>query len=224
MATDPLNCSCWAEWHRCYKDASPTLNTIRRAFTSLLRWAYSDPSKMADFGDALACYTYDNSPDANNIIEIAPDTMADPGDAEILPSIAISLGDGVAFQSPSMQPYLNESPDTSTTELATIASTTLNIKCRDKDASVCCLMTDLCALFLFALTERLFNTWSWLRVYSLQQQTEPKKTNAQGQDDTHWYESVLTIKLEYEYRVFTARESKRLKDFTLAAEPESRLI
>lgn len=224
MATEPLNCRCWEEWHRCYKDASPTLNTLRRAFTSLIRWAYSDPNRMADFGEALACYTYDLDDGANNLVEISPDTIADPGDAEILPSITISLGEGVSFQPPAMQPYINESFDTSTTELATVASTNLTITCRDKDASVCCLMSDLCAFFLFAITERLFNTWSWIRVYELQGQTEPKKATAQGQDDTHWYESTVTIKLEYEYRVFTARESKRLKDFSLDATPDSRLI
>lgn len=220
MASDSkLNCTCWQDWHRCYKDASPTLNTIRRAFTSLLRWAYSDPSKMADFGDALGCYTYNNEPGANNIITIASDTAAHPGETELFPGIYVSLGEGVSFQSPSMQPYLNESPDTSTTELATIASTNITIRCLDKDPSICCLMADLCAMFLFAMTERLFNTWSWLRIYSLQNQTEPTKKTGEGNDDTHWYESTLTFKMEYEYRVFTARESKRLKDFSLESTP-----
>lgn len=215
MAADLLNCTCWEEWHRCYKDASPSLNTLRRAFTALLRWAYSDPNKMADYGEALACYAYNPDPDANNIISINPGSTVDPGDTENIPGILVSFDDGITFQQAGMQPYLNESKDTSTTELANLASTTLTVLCRDKDADVCCMMADLCALFLFALTERLFDTWHWLRIYNLAGQTEPKITKGSGEDDTQWYESKLTIKIEYEYRAFIARESKRLKDFSL---------
>lgn len=220
MAANLNDCSCWQDWHRCYKDASPSLNTLRRAFTALIRWAYSDPSKMADYGDALACYTY--KPGSNkNPLSINPGSTIDPGDTQNVPGILISLGQGVQYEKVGMLPYLNESPDTASTELVNIASTTLTILCRDKDADVCCMMADLCTLFLFALTERLFNTWSWLRTYELQGQTEPKITQTEGaQDDTKWYESTVTIKLEYEYRVFLARESKRLKDFTLEADSE----
>lgn len=216
MAADSkLNCTCWKDWHRCYKDASPTLNTLRRAFTALLRWAYSSPEKMADFSEELACYSYDSTPGADNRLTISPETNFDPGDSELIPGIYISLGEGVSYQMPAMQPYLNESPDTSTTELATMASTSITIKCLDKDAHISCLMADMCAMFLFAMTERLFDTWSWLRNYQLQAQSEPTKKTAEGNDDTHWYESTLVFKIEYEYRVFTARESKRLKDFSV---------
>jgi hypothetical protein len=170
---------------------------------------------MADFGEELECYSYDSTPGADNRLTISPETIFDPGDSELIPGIYISLGDGVAYQLPAMQPYLNEAPDTSTTELATMASTTITIKCLDKDAHVSCLMADMCAMFLFAMTERLFNTWSWLRNYQLQAQSEPVKKTSEGNDDTHWYESSVVFKIEYEYRVFTARESKRLKDFSV---------
>lgn len=170
---------------------------------------------MADYGEALACYTYKGDSESN-IINISPSSIIDPGDTQNVPGILISLGNGVQYTHPSMQPYINESPDTSAVSLTSLASTTLTVLCRDRDADVCCMMADLCTMFLFALTERLFNTWSWLRIYQIQSQTEPKITQAEGsQDDTKWYESTLTIKIEYEYSVFTARESKRLKDFSL---------
>ena len=216
MAADSkLNCTCWKDWHRCYKDASPTLNTLRRAFTSLIRWAYSSPEKMADFSEELACYSYDNTPGADNRLTISPETNFDPGDSELVPGIYISLGQGVSYQAPSMQPYVNESLDTASTELSTLASTTITVKCLDKDAHISCLMADMCTMFLFAMTERLHDTWSWLRIYQLQGQSEPVKKSSEGNDDTHWYESSVVFKIEYEYRVFTARESKRLKDFSV---------
>ena len=49
--------------------------------------------------------------------------------------------------------------------------------------------------------------WSWLNFNAI----EPKGSG--GNDDTHWYESTLVFKIEYEYRVFTARESKKIKGF-----------
>lgn len=196
------------------------MNTLRRAFTSLVRWAFSDPSKMADYGEALECYTYKGA-GADNTLNIAPSSTIDPGDTQNVPGILISLGQGVQYTHPAMQPYINEAPDTSEISLTSIASADITILCRDKDADVCCMMGDLCTLFLFAMTERLYNTWSWLRTYQIQGQTEPKITQAEGgTDDTKWYESTITIKIEYEYSVFTARESKRMKDFSLEAEGE----
>ena len=94
---------------------------------------------------------------------------------------------------------------------------------RDFDADICCAMGDLCAMFLFAMYERLMDTWSWLKVYRLVSQSEPKITSKSDTDTTKWYESTVTFHLEYDYRVFVGRESKRMKDFSIDTTPADSL-
>ena len=216
------DCTCWSEWHRCFHDASPSLNTLRRAFTSLIRWAFMDPDKMADYGDVLGCYAYTPGSTTNRL-EIAPSSVINPGNTQNVPGILISFQNGVTYNPVAVSPEINESEDTGSTEFISLASTELTILCRDFDADICCAMGDLCAMFLFAMYERLMDTWSWLKIYRLVSQSEPKITSKSDTDTTKWYESTVTFHLEYDYRVFVGRESKRMKDFSIDTTPADSL-
>jgi hypothetical protein len=84
------------------------------------------------------------------------------------------------------------------------------------------MMSDYLILFLAALEARLRETFGWLMDYKPVNQTEPTMTQkAQSDNTTRWYESVVTLDIAYSYSVFVARESKRLKDFTMEARVDS---
>lgn len=215
MATDLIgHCKCWADWYRCYNDAPPTLNTLRRAFTALIRWAFTKPENMGGgLGELLKCYTYSST--GKSKITISPVSVKDPGDTEQVPGIFISLDEGVKYAKPGMNTLLSESEDTATRYHVTQATTKVTITCKDFDADICCTMADVVVMFLFAITERLFRTWRWLRIYDLESQTEPKLTTKSESDTTKWYESKVTFNIVYDYNVLVTEDSKRLKDYSL---------
>lgn len=214
MATDLIHCKDWEDWVRCFNGAPPTLNTLRRAFTALLRWAFTKPENMGDLGEALACYSYDDDPNKSGI-KISPLSVKDPGDTETFPGIYVSLDDGVKYSKAGMNPEMYISPDMATKFNVMQASTKVVISCRARDADISCSIADLVVMFLFALTERLFSTWGWLRVYDIEAQTEPKLTSKSETDTTKWYETKVTINVAYDYTVLVSRDSKRLKDYTV---------
>lgn len=208
------NCTCYEQWHRCFKDSSPSMSTLRRAFTLLARWAFSSKKNMADYGDILECYTYDATSDSNKL-SINPGSVVDPGDAQNVPGILVSIPEGIKYNKVAMQPEIHISPDTSTTTQVALAEAQIVFLIRDYDADICSYMGDLIALFLFAMRTRLFNTWNWLSDFDLEMQTEPKITTKDETEATQWYESKVVFKLVFNYSVFVGRESKRLKDYTL---------
>lgn len=214
MAADITYCKDWEDWKRCFNGAPPTLNTLRRAFTALLRWAFTKPENMGDLGEALACYSYSDD-DTKSGIKISPLSVKDPGDTETFPGIYVSLDEGVKYSKVGMNPELTMSKDTATTVNVMQASTKVVISCLARDADISCSIADLVVMFLFALTERLFYTWGWLRVYELESQTEPKLNSKSETDTTKWYETKVTINVAYDYTVLVSRESKRLKDYSL---------
>lgn len=214
LITKIPTCTCFDEWFRCFREAPPSLNTLRRAFTALLRFAYSDVSRFDGYSDALSCLTYSDEA-KNSKLTIKPSTTNDPGDTEDIPGIVISLEEGVKYDQVGMSPIARESEDTANWQQSLLATTNINIISRNYDADVCCVMSDINALFLFSLYQRLFETWNWLRDYSLVTQTEPKMAQTAEEDPTKWYESRVVVKLAFEYNTFTARESKRLKDFSV---------
>jgi hypothetical protein len=84
------------------------------------------------------------------------------------------------------------------------------------------MMADYLVLFLAAIEPRLRETFGWLMDYKPLNQTEPSLTQkAQSDTTTKWYEAVVTMDIAYSYSVFVARESKRLKDFTMEARVDS---
>lgn len=190
------------------------MSTLRRAFTLLARWAFSSKKNMADYGDILGCYVYDQTSNTNKL-SINPGSVVDPGDAQNVPGILVSIPEGIKYNKAGMQPVSFISPDTSTTTQVALAETQIVFLIRDYDADICSYMGDLIAMFLFAIKYRLFETWSWLNEFDLEIQTEPKITTKDETEATQWYESKVVFKLVYSYSVFVARESKRLKDYTL---------
>ena len=169
---------------------------------------------MADYGDILECYTYDATSDSNKL-SINPGSVVDPGNAQNVPGILVSIPEGIKYNKVAMQPDSFMSPDTSTSTLTSIAETQIVFLIRDYDSDICSYMADLIALFLFAMKYKLFETWGWLNEFDLEMQTEPKITTKDETEATQWYESKVVFKLVFNYSVFVGRESKRLKDYTL---------
>lgn len=212
-------CSSLDRWCDCVRGASPSLHDLRRIFTLLLQYLFSDSSRLAEYSEALECRTYDS--DKNNTkISISPTTVVDPGDTENIPGILVQAGDdGMQFEPAGLTSDVNESTDYASHEEVWKTTVQMQFVCRDKDADVAGIMSDAVMLFLVALRPKLFRTLSWLREFDPVSVTEPKiaKNELDDTSTDRWYESVASVKITAEYRVYVAEESRRLKDFSLYA-------
>lgn len=215
----PTTCKSLADWQRCYADASPSLNTFRRTFTALLRWAFSQTNRIDGFKDAIGCLTWSEN-EGKDQIYISSGSSADPGDTEQVPGIIISCDkQGVALNRPWINSKGAESPDTSSHNRVYVGKVTMQFTCMHFDADVACIMADYVLLFITALEQVIKETFLWLLDYKPVNQTEPTLTQkVQTEGASKWYESVVSLELDYEYAVFLARESKRLKDFELVVD------
>jgi hypothetical protein len=188
-----------------------------------LRWAFANVDNTDGFAEALKCMTWSADGDVSQI-QIQPGSVQDPGDTMQVPSIMVSCGqEGIQMKPYAMSSETHISPDTSSHQRVWSATANMTIVCRAWDADVACIMSDFVLMFLTAMEPKLRATFGWLREYKPVNQTEPALTNAvQAEDATKWYESKVVIELEYVYSVFVALESKRLKDFSVDAEPRQR--
>lgn len=220
----PLNCPSLDAWSRCYASAPPTLNTLRRAFTALVRWAFSSSTREDGFAEELGCLAWDEDPTKSQL-QIQAASVMDPGDTEQVPGILISCGkEGVSYERPAISSKGTESPDTAAHYRNYTSNVKLQFVCKAFDADVACIMSDYLILFLAAIEQRLRETFGWLLDYKPLNQTEPAMTQkTQSDTTTRWYESVVVLDLTYVYSVFVARESKRLKDFTVEPSVPSRI-
>lgn len=219
----PLDCPDLETWRRCYADASPSLNTLRRTFTALLRWAFANVDNTDGFKEALKCMTWSPNGEESQL-QIQPGSVQDPGDTAQVPSIMVSCGqEGVQLKPYAMSPEVRVSPDTSSHQRVWSATVNITIVCRAWDADVACIMSDFVLMFLTAMEPKLRSTFGWLREYKPINQTEPVLASAvQTEDATKWYESKVTMELEYTYSVFVALESKRLKDYSVETLPATK--
>lgn len=214
----PMHCPSLEAWERCYMGAPPTLNTLRRTFTALVRWAFSNAANTDGFADALGCLTWSEGNDSQ--ITIKPASVNDPGNTEVVPGIIISCGkEGISYSRVGISSVGAESPDTASHYRNRIAKVKMQFVCNAYDADVACYMSDYLMLFLSAMEPKLRETFGWLLDYDPSNQTEPTLTQ-KVQGDTKWYESVVVVDIAYVFSVFVSRESKRLKDFTMEAIPE----
>lgn len=207
---------------RCFDKTPPTLNTLRRAFTVLTRWAFSSPEQFGGYEDILNCLTYNEDPKESKI-SIQPGSAQDPGDTQNIPGILIQSEQGLKFEMVGISPLSSMSEDTSRYTNSCLVHTNIKFLCRHKDADICCAMGDLITLFMFALHPRFFEIWGWLRKLDLVSQSEPAMQTHPSDSSVKWYESSVVISLIYEYNVFGARESKRLKDYTINVTGQSGL-
>lgn len=220
----PLTCPTLDDWERCYTGAPPTLNTLRRTFTVLTRWAFSSKTRNDGFAEELGCLTWDEDPSKSQL-KIGAASVLDPGDTEQVPGILISCGkEGVSYERPGISSKGAESPDTAAQYRNYIATAKVQFVCKAFDADVACMMADYLVLFLSAIEPRLRETFGWLLDYRPLNQTEPTLTQkSQSDSTTKWYEAIVTMDIAYSYSVFVSRESKRLKDFTIEPEVGSRI-
>lgn len=216
----PMDCPTLDVWRRCYEAAPPNLNTLRRAFTALVRWAFSNTDNTDGYAEALKCLTW-SADGSKSQLQIQPGSVQDPGDTLQVPAVLISCGqEGIQLQPYALNSHADESPDTASHRRVWSAKVNMTFACRAWDADVACLMADFVLMFLTAMEPKLRRTFGWLTDYKPVSQTEPVMTSVtQTEDATKWYESKVVMELTYTYSVFVAEESKRLKDFTVAATP-----
>lgn len=214
----PTSCETLAEWQRCYTAAPPSLNTLRRAFTALTRWAFSEHTNKGGFAEELGCLVWTNGPDSE--LTISPASIVDPGDTEHVPGVTVSCSqEGVTYDRLGLSATVQESPDTALHFREYTAQTKLQFVCSAFDADTACIMADYLMLFLTAIEQKLKETFSWLLEYKPQVQTEPKLSQqSQAENSMKWYEATVIFDLAYLYSVTVARESKRLKDFSVEAD------
>lgn len=208
----PTKCATIEDWKLCYTEASPSLNTLRRAFTALLCWAFEHPQNMDGFEEALGCLTWDKD-NAITELTIQPGSAIDPGDTENVPGIIVSCGkDGVRYTRPYNDALSALSPDTSAGTLTYIAEVNVEVLCRNNDADIACVMADYVMLFLSAVGPLLRRTFRWFLDYTPVSQTEPVSVSKSESDPTaRWYETTVTFKIEYSYDISIFEESQRLK-------------
>lgn len=208
--TCPVNI---AEWSDCYCAAPPTLSSIRGGFTTLLRYFFSNSNNFADNKEILGCMEYSEDPKESKL-QINAAGAFDPYDTNNIPGITISLGDGVEFNTPAINPTYISSRDFARETTVSLGTANIQITCRDKNADISCAMADACLLFCTAIRKTLFNTWGWLKEYRIIKQTEPKLNKISEESNLQWYDSSLVIQIVYQYSIDIEIESKRLKDFS----------
>lgn len=215
-----VDCPSLDAWRTCFIDSPPSMNTLRYAFTTLLKWAYANSSNKDGFEDALGCLVYDNDP-AKSQITIQPASALDPGNTEHVPGILVSCDQGIQFDRQWLSSEGVSSPDFSSNERLWLAKVSLKFVCRHYDADIACTMSDFVTMFLTAIEPVLYETFNWILDYKPAAQTEPTLTQkSQTEDATKWYESTVSFSMTYRYSVFVARESKRLKDYGLFTTPK----
>lgn len=203
------------EWRDCFCNTPPTLNNIRKGFTTLARYCFSNPEHYADNADILGCMKYSDEPGESDLSIIAKGAQ-DPSNTEIIPGIFISLGDTVQYDPYYVGPYVNASFDTARVTSSLMATANIQIKCSHKNADVSCAMADMCMLFFMAAVPHIKNAWSWVSQINIKGQTEPKLQQFSESDTSNkYYDSVLAIQLIYQYSINIDTESKRLKAYTL---------
>jgi hypothetical protein len=215
-----VDCPSLDAWRTCFIDAPPSMNTLRHAFTTLLKWAYANAVNKDSFSDALGCLVFDTDPSKSQI-SIQSSSALDPGDTENVPGIIVSCDQGIKFERQWISSEGAASPDFASNERLWLAHASIKFVCRHYDADVACMMSDFTTMFLTAMEPVLYETFNWILDYKPAAQTEPTITQkTQTEDAAKWYESTVNFELNYRYSVFVARESKRLKDFSLVAKPK----
>lgn len=216
------DCQTLLDWKECMECASPTLNSLRGAFTAILRVAFSDASRLPE---ELGCLLY-NSDDSKSELYISAGSEMDPGDTEQVPGLIISMGEeGVALEKIGVDTVGRHSSDMSSRTATYMANVTVKILCRHTDADVACMLSDYVMLYLTAMEDKFRNSVGWLKDYSMLAQTEPKlASSGQEGSSAKWHESTVALRLKYEYSIFIAEESKRLKDFSMDLTPEPLII
>lgn len=216
------DCASIEDWLSCYRNSAPTLNNLRGAFTAIMRIAFSDAKRMNGSADDLACLLYSDVSGESELY-IHASSVQDPSDTEQVPGIIISLGDvGVELDRVSWDTTGAYTKDFSARTVNYVASVNVVITCRHANADVACMMSDYALLYMIVMEDKFRDSKGWVRDYMVRGQTEPKLTSISQQSGASvWYESTVTVNLKYEISAFVARESKRLKDFSMTAVPEA---
>lgn len=223
MAVDPVTCSKCKdldELFRCVAAPSPSLNEFRRTFTALAMYAFSNVASSSDYGDALACRTYDPNNEASKI-HVQAQSVVDPADTENIPGILVSVKEGVQFKRMGFGDSMKEAYTMAHTTKGWLGSVDITFTCRDWDADVSCMEADYLMLVLSALKDRMHENWRWLLDYYPATVTEPTLKRPEGDESgaTKWYESTFVLHLDYVYSVSVARESVPLRDGGIQAIP-----
>lgn len=199
-------------WMLCVKTSPLTLNTLRRALTVILRFAWANSKRFASMEDALKCMTYSDE-EGESGLEITAGTSNNPGDTSHVPGIVVSFRDGASFEKFGFSGTAYESDDMSAIVRTQRATAMCLISHRHADADVAGMMSDFSYLLFTALYERLFAVWGEsLRDFRVLSQSEPKLQAGPNADPSRYYVSDLVIQISFDIKVRVSRESLRLAD------------
>lgn len=215
-------CSTFEGWTDCVRESYPTLYSVRRLFTLLARYMFSDPDRLAQFSSALSCLAYNQ--DGGPGISIQPASVVNPGNTENVPGILVEASDeGLQLKKLAMSPEARESGDYSATVEMWQGDVTIQFRCMNLDGDVACLMADALLMFLTAIRKRVLSVIPWMKEYEPVGETAPvlKKSEQDDSSATRWYESVVSVRISFIYSVYNAIESKRLKDFSMHTSGEA---
>lgn len=220
LITKAASCPDLDECFLCFADPSPSLNTLRRIFTALTMYMFSNPDTLADYKDILKCRLYDKDK-ALSQITILPQSVEDPANTEDVPGIFISLKEGTKFSKLGLDSVLKTGRDYARSNLIWQASADITFTCKDWDASVACDMADAILLFFSAVSLKLRDTLRWVLDYYPTMETEPqlKTASQENTTGTKWYESTVVFHIDYSYNLVTTRESVPLRDGGIQAAP-----
>lgn len=196
-------------WHRCFCDAPASMYTIRNGFTQLLRYCFSDAEHYDIYKDALACMVYKGD---GTGLKVYAEGASDPNDTNNVPAVVLSLGEGIAYDMPTISDVVDDDPSHAVFRTHSIGTVLVTVNCKSRSADEACMLSDLVAMFITAVKVRVMTSWGgWLRDYRLVRQTEPTLKQTGSESSVVWYESSVAFRLSFGYNVRTVQESKRLK-------------
>lgn len=215
LPDDLKDCESIEEWKRCHEMDSPGISTLRNTFTRLIKHFFNDRKNVIEYGEDLACRISDGDG-----LHIAPGSVIDPGNTNMVPGIIITTGDGISLDRPWLMAQVERNPDFATVHNVHLATVNMTFVCYDFDADICAKMSDAVMFAMVSIEPMLLETWPWLKQYRPKQQTSPqlsrKATDQNAFED--FYESRVIVELLYEYVTVTRRESRRLQDYGIGGE------
>lgn len=165
---------------------------------------------MIDDESGLAC-------DLDNLT-IRPGNIIDPGNTNNVPGIIVTTGEGVRLEQPWLTSQMIDEPDYATMKNIHQATVDIALMCLHFDADMAAKMSDEVLALVVSNEVPLFTAWEWLLLYSPAGQTSPKLARKATDPEAfeNYYESIVQLKLTYEYSTITRVESRRMQDYTLS--------
>lgn len=210
LPDDIKECPDFQSWLRCHEFKSPGIWTFRNVFTRMLHYHFLVGKNMIDGDSGLDC-------DLDKFT-IRPGNIIDPGNTNNVPGIIVTTGEGVRLEQPWITSQMIDEPDYATMKNIHQATVDIALMCLHFDADMVAKISDEVLALVVSNEVPLFTAWEWLLLYTPSAQTSPKLARKAENPEAfeNYYESIVQLKLTYEYSTITRVESRRMQDYTLS--------